>query len=134
MYRMTARSIALISPMRQEFAALTKASEFAAHIIGKYSATEPFPLSGETLVYFNAMRERLEHEQKLRGDTTYILKLVIIRKLMLEGKLGDPTVTKLFLNTVSGSIERSLHYLRISDNIYTHDRGTYIYKQHRRSK
>ena len=116
MYRMTARSIALISPMRQEFAALTKASEFAAHIIGKYSATEPFPLSGETLVYFNAMRERLEHEQKLRGDTTYILKLVIIRKLMLEGKLGDPTVTKLFLNTVSGSIERSLHYLRISDN------------------
>ena len=113
---MTARSIALISPMRQEFAALTKASEFAAHIIGKYSATEPFPLSGETLVYFNAMRERLEHEQKLRGDTTYILKLVIIRKLMLEGKLGDPTVTKLFLNTVSGSIERSLHYLRISDN------------------
>ena len=116
MYRMTARSIALISPMRQEFAALTKASEFAAHIIGKYSATEPFPLSGETLVYFNAMRERLEHEQKLRGDTTYILKLVMIRKLMLEGKLGDPTVTKLFLNTVSGSIERSLHYLRISDN------------------
>ncbi|MBQ9483246.1 MAG: hypothetical protein IJU82_03565 [Ruminiclostridium sp.] len=113
---MTARSIALISPMRQEFAALTKASEFAAHIIGKYSATEPFPLSGETLVYFNAMRERLEHEQKLRGDTTYILKLVMIRKLMLEGKLGDPTVTKLFLNTVSGSIERSLHYLRISDN------------------
>ena len=113
---MTARSIALISPMRQRFAALTKASKFAAEIIEKYSGTEPFPFSGETLIYFNALRESIEQEQKHRGDTTYILKLVIIRKLMLEGKLGDPTVTKLFLNTVSGSIERSLHYLRISDN------------------
>ncbi len=116
MERMTARNIALISPMRPGFAALVKASSFAADIIAKYSGTEMFPFSGDALVYFNALNHQLEEEKKLRDSINYTLHLLVLRRLILEGKAADPTVTKQFLTSVNGNIEQNLHYLRISDN------------------
>ena len=113
---MTARNIAVISPMRQRFAALAKASDFAAAIIAKYSDTEPFPFNGETLIFFNALKNRLDEEKRLRTDIGYTLRLMIVRRLILEGRLTDPTVTKRFLPFVSERVERNLHYLRISDS------------------
>ncbi|MBR5091554.1 MAG: hypothetical protein IK093_19195, partial [Ruminiclostridium sp.] len=120
MYRMTARNIAVISPMRQSFHALTKAGAFAAAVMEKYSGTEAFPFGAETLVYLNALNKQLEDEKRLRSEIGYTLKLMIVRRLILEGKVKDPTVTGHFLSAVSERIERSMSFIRVSDsNAYT---------------
>ena len=120
MDRITARNIAIISPMRQNFAALSKAGEFAAAIIAKYSGTESFPFNGEALVYFNALNRTLEGEKALRSSVSYTLKLLIIRRLVLDGKVADPTVTKQFLSSLSEQVERNMLWLRMTDgNAYT---------------
>ena len=120
MDRITARNIAIISPMRQNFAALSKAGEFAAAIIAKYSGTESFPFTGEALVYFNALNRTLEGEKALRSSVSYTLKLLIIRRLVLDGKVADPTVTKQFLSSLSEQVERNMLWLRMTDgNAYT---------------
>ncbi|MCR4780972.1 MAG: hypothetical protein K5876_07750 [Ruminiclostridium sp.] len=113
---MTARNIAMISPMRPGFAALVKASSFAADIIAKYSGTEPFPFSGETLIFFNALNRRIEDEKKRRDSVSYTLRLMMIYRLMQDGRVGDPTITKHFHTAVAGNIEQQLNYLRVTDN------------------
>ena len=131
MYRMTARNIAVISPFRQNFPALSKAGGFAAGIIEKYSGTEAFPLNGEALVYFNALKNRLDEEKSLRDSIGCTIRLLIIHRLIAEGRLPDPTVTKQFLSFVSERVGRNMTYLRVNDsNAYTRitEAITYINK------
>ena len=116
MDRMTARNIALISPMRSGFAALSAASAFAAGIIAKYSGTEPFPVSGESLVYFDALKRQLDDEKQLKQSVNYTLRLLIIRRLVADGRITDPTVSGRFLPAVNERIEQNLNYLRITDS------------------
>ncbi|MBO6303282.1 MAG: hypothetical protein J6N15_12685, partial [Ruminiclostridium sp.] len=116
MHRMTARNIAIISPMRPRFAALSGAGAFAAAIIAKYSGTEAFPFSGETLIYFNALNRQLEEEKKLRDSMELTLRLMITRRLIVDGKFSDITVTKQLIPAVTTNIERSLQYLRVADS------------------
>ena len=120
MYRMTARNIAIISPMRPGFTALSGAGAFAAAIIAKYSGTEAFPFSGETLIYFNALNRQLEEEKKLRDSMELTLRLMITRRLIVDGKLADITVTGQLIPAVTSNIERGLQYMRMtSSSAYT---------------
>ena len=116
MERMTARNIAIISPMRQRFYALSGASSFAAGIIEKYSGTEPFPISGDALVFLNALDSRLSEEQAVRHDVAYTLRLLIIHRLLVDGRLTDPTVGKSYAAAVSRDIEHRIERLRMTDN------------------
>ena len=116
MYRPVARNIALNTPAFRRFAAVTAASEFAEKIIAKYTGTEVFPFSGEALVFFNALGSQLEGEKRLRDSVNYTLRLLMIRRLIVDGKVSDPTVTKKFASYITGGIENGLRYIRSADS------------------
>ena len=102
----------MISPESSAFAALSGASSFAARIIEKYSVTDIFPFSDEALVFLKNVREATGEEKKVNENVNYTLKLTLIRKLIVDGKISDPTVNRVFIPFVSKQIEQNLTYLR----------------------
>ena len=116
MFPTTSRNIALISPMRQRFNALSGASSFAEKIIEKYSKTEPFPFSGEALVFLKALGDKLKEEEAVRDNVSYTLKLLIVHRLLVDGKIADPTAAKSLVESVKQSISQNISYLRKTDN------------------
>ncbi len=116
MFPTTSRNIALISPMRQRLNALSGASSFAEKIIEKYSKTEPFPFSGEALVFLKALGDKLKEEEAVRDNVSYTLKLLIVHRLLVDGKIADPTAAKSLVESVKQSISQNISYLRKTDN------------------
>ncbi len=122
MIKTAARNIQIISPIRPKpFAvrliALPKSSSFASEIFGKYSGIVETDMTAAPFVFLDMFGKELAEEREQYYKMMLTLRLMIAQKLVVTGKLGDPTVSRAYSSSVSVMISGALNYFRNSSNI-----------------